>query len=207
MRYVWVGILAAAGCSLLQAQQSLEHRQAAAQREYDLVRAELLAPDGAQTVTTRHTFRILALGTMAELDGHDPQDMQLKRNAIETLGVLRGDLAAPVLVRQIDFSVRAMEPLDALADYPAAKSLVSMGSRARRAILGGLVHPMNDERLRLFAIVLERIDDGREPAAARIRFELGRRRAGASERGQPSSKDDTFQDNLQKILRILGEEE
>lgn len=207
MRHVWFGILATAAASIVQAQQSPEHRQPAAQREYDLLRSELLAPDGAQTVMTGHTYRILALGTMAQLDGDNPQDARLKRNAIELLGVLRGDLAAPVLVRQIDFRVRALEPLDPLADYPAAMSLVSMGSRARRDILAGLVHSVNDEKLRLFATVLERIEDGKEPAAARIRFELRRYIDGASQRRQELSEDDAFRDNLKRILRVYGEKE
>lgn len=210
MRYAWFLLLVIAGPSFLQAQQPVEDSRSAIQREFELLKSDLAAPQGKQKIVTAHMYRILALAELAQAHGDDPQGAGLKRKAIELLGALRGDAGVPVLVNQIDLRDGTYETVSRIAGYPAAQALCQIGTPARREILARLRKDTpTAEQLELFGWVLAHIDDGLEFAKQRMEYLLDRRRqeleSDAKRAGEPVGPD-TYAANLERLIEYYKNE-
>jgi hypothetical protein len=188
----------------------MEDSRSAIQRELDLMKSDLAAPDGRQKILTAHIYRILALTKLAEVDGDDPHSVSLKRTAIELLGVLRADVAVPVLVEQIDFRDGTSGTVSRIEGYPAAQALCQIGTAARRGILARLRRDTpTAEQLELFAWVLAYIDDGLEFAKQRLEYLLDRRRQelqSDAKRAREPVGLDTYAANLERLIDFYKDE-
>ena len=118
------------------------------EEEYDRKVSELIKTLSSQTTTPE-----------ASLD---------KYNAIRLLGRLRAEEACDILVKSIKSPAFRRSKWGLLQRYPAAQSLVEIGTPAYNAIWGRLDGRVDDLELRIFACIIYKLD-GKELGIARVR--------------------------------------